>query len=160
MSKLRITVVEKATQADPYNWWSAKLRKDASKAVSVKDMVDKVLARLGEDNRIHRMTLIGHGSPGNLSMGDGKGHEAGKHIGIGNQEEWEKEIDRLEGRFGDNALLTLRGCSAGKGSDGRELVDLLHDRLGANVRAPTGPTTPLWIFGRWTKAPATSLFGQ
>ena len=107
MAELRVTVVEKAGQNDPYNWWSAKLRSGESKAESVKDMVDKVLARLGENDSICRLTLIGHGSPGNLSMGDGKGSEVGKHIGIDNPDEWIDEITRLCGRFTDGALLTL-----------------------------------------------------
>jgi len=153
MAKLRITVVEKADQDDPYNWWSARIRSAASKAESVEDMVDKVLARLGEDDSIGRLTLIGHGSPGNLSMGDQKEHVEGKHIGIANQDEWGEDIDRLKPRFSNDALLTLRGCNAGRGSEGRELVDLLHAKLGVKVRAPTGPTTPLWIFGRWAEAP-------
>ncbi len=153
MATCRITVVEKATQNDPYNWWSAAIRSGESKAESVKDMVDKVLTRLGEGDSIDRLTLIGHGSPGNLSMGDGKGHEAGKHIGIGNQDEWLDDLDRLKGRFSAGALLTLRGCSTGKGQEGRELIELLHEELGIKVRAPTGPTTPLWIFGRWAEAP-------
>ena len=153
MSKLHVTVVEEASTADRYNWWAAALRSGEIKAASVEDMVDKVLARLGEGGCIHRLTLIGHGSAGNLSMGDGKGKEAWKHIGIDNHGEWAADIDRLKGRFSSSALLTLRGCNAGKGPDGRELVDLLHNRLEVKVRAPTGPTTPLWIFGRWTKAP-------
>ena len=153
MSKLRITVVEKAEQDDPYNWWSAKLRSGESKAESVEDMVDKVLAGLGADDSIGRLTLIGHGSPGNLSMGDQKEHVEGKHIGLANQAEWGGDIDRLQPRFSSDALLTLRGCNVGRGPEGRELVDLLHEKLGVKVRAPTGPTTPLWIFGRWTKAP-------
>ena len=153
MAKLRITVVEKAGQDDPYNWWSARIRSDASKATSVEDMVSKVLARLGQDDCIHRLTLIGHGSPGNLSMGDQKDHVEGKHIGVANEAEWGGDIGRLKPRFSDGALLTLRGCKAGKGTEGRELVDLLHEKLGVKVRAPTGLTTPLWIFGRWTEAP-------
>ena len=116
-------------------------------------MIDKVLARLGEGDCIGRLTLIGHGSPGNLSMGDGRGQEVGKHIGIRNRGEWIDEIGRLRGRFAAEALLTLRGCRAGRGPEGRELVELLHERLGVRVRAPTGVTTPLWIFGRWTRAP-------
>ena len=77
----------------------------------------------------------------------------GKHIGLANQAEWGGDIDRLKPRFSSDALLTLRGCNVGRGPEGRELVDLLHEKLGVKVRAPTGPTTPLWIFGRWTKAP-------
>jgi len=153
MAELRITVVEKATQDDRYNWWSARMRSGESKAESVKDMVDKVLARLGEDDSILRLTLIGHGSPGNLSMGDGKSREVGKHIGIDNPDEWVDELERLRDRFSSDALLTLRGCKAGEGSRGRRLVDLLHAKLGVKVRAPTGTTTPLWIRGHWTRAP-------
>jgi len=115
-------------------------------------MVDKALARLGEDGRMDRLTLIGHGSSSNLSMGDGKANETGKHIGVANQDEWLHTIARLRCRFAEGAPLTLRGCSTGKGLDGRTLVTLLHSHLGARVRAPTGPVKPLWIFGRWTEA--------
>ncbi|MFC2078791.1 DUF4347 domain-containing protein [Candidatus Bipolaricaulota bacterium] len=153
MSKLRITVVEEASTADRYNWWSAALRSGEIQATSVEDMVDKILARLGEDGRIHRLILIGHGSSGNLSMGDGKGHEQGKHIGIGNQAEWTDELDRLKGRFCDNALLTLRGCKTGAKQAGADLVELLADMLGVRVRAPRGTINPLWVGGEWTKAP-------
>ena len=153
MSRLRITVVEEATSADRYNWWGGALRLSEIRATSVKDMVDKILARLGGDDSIRKLTIVGHGSAGNISMGDGKGHERGKHIGIRNQAEWNDELNRLKGRFCYNARVTLRGCHTGAEQAGADLVALLADMLGVRVRAPKGSVNPLWVGNKWTEAP-------
>jgi len=152
MAEVDITVVEDTENDNGYDWLSGALTAGEIDAESVEDMVDKILEKLGDDDCIRSLTIIGHGSPGNISVGDGQGHEEGGHMATWNQDEWKDQIDRLQGRFCEDAVVTLRGCNTGAEEDGANLLALLADCLDVTVRAPTGTCNALWAGGEWVTA--------
>jgi hypothetical protein len=132
-----ITVIEDSDNDNGFLTEKAENNPDALRATSVQDMVDKVTGSLADDETIGTLTLIGHGSPGNISVGDGQGWESGKHID-GNREEWEGPLGQLKDKFGENGKLVLIGCNVGACDDGRTKLQELADFLGVPVEAPTG----------------------
>lgn len=107
------------------------------RASSVKDMVKKILESLKEDECISSLTICGHGSPGDISMGDGLNSETGNHIND-NMEEWEEELGKLKDKFCPGASVTLKGCNVGACDKGAEKLQEIADTLGVPVEAPTG----------------------
>jgi hypothetical protein len=132
-----ITVIEDSDNDNGFLTEKAENNPDALRATSVQDMADKVTGSLAEGETIGTLTLIGHGSPGNISVGDGQGWESGKHID-GNRDEWEGPLGQLKDKFGENGRLVLIGCNVGSCDDGRNKLKELADFLGVPVEAPTG----------------------
>jgi len=93
-----ITVVEDSANDNGYLTGKANRNPGCIRATSNEDMVDKVLRKLWSCDCIRTLKLVGHGSPGNISVGDGQGWESRKHIN-GNRDEWEAPLSRLRGRF-------------------------------------------------------------
>ncbi|MCK4236063.1 MAG: DUF4347 domain-containing protein, partial [Candidatus Krumholzibacteria bacterium] len=77
--------------------------------------------------------IMGHGSPGNISVGDGKSHVKGKRID-GSPSEWWDELDTLKGKFCDGATVFLLGCNVGACSLGAAKLKELADSLGVTVK--------------------------
>lgn len=134
-----ITVIEQSDNDNGYLTQKAEGNPDAHRATSVEDMVDKVLDDLGEGETIGTLTLVGHGSPGNISVGDGQGSEDGKRIN-GNCEDWEPHLEKLKGKFGPGGKVVLVGCNVGSCDKGRNKLKKIADVLGVPVEAPTGKT--------------------
>ncbi len=111
------------------------------RATSVADMVSQILGALKEDECIGSLTIAGHGSPGEIGVGDGMNSEAGKRIN-GDMEEWEKELEKLKDKFCPGATVTLKGCNVGACDEGAEKLQELADILGVPVEAPTGKAHP------------------
>lgn len=109
------------------------------RANSVKNMVDNILGVLNEDECIQTLTLVGHGSPGNISVGDGLTTEPGNHIN-GNKEEWEKELARLKDKFCPGGSVTLKGCNVGSCDKGAKKLQEIADALGVPASGNTGIT--------------------
>lgn len=109
---------------------------DVSRWGSKEEMVSTVLGQLGEGDCIQNLYLIGHGSPGNISAGDGKGHEHCKHIN-GDPTDWQDALAPLQGKFCEGAKLHLIGCEVGKGDAGTDKLQALANFLGVTVTAPT-----------------------
>jgi hypothetical protein len=137
--KLDIVVVEDSTNDNGYLTGKALMNPGAIRATSKQDMVTKVLAKLGSRDCIKTLTLIGHGSPGNISVGDGQGWESCKHVN-GNRDEWESILAKLKGKFCKDAKLILFGCNVGACDKGRNKLQELADFLNVTVEAPTGKT--------------------
>lgn len=134
-----ITVVEDSANDNGYLTGKANHNPGSIRATSKEDMVDKVLDKLGMCGCIRTLKLVGHGSPGNISVGDGQGWESCKHIN-GNRDEWEEPLSKLKGRFCKNARILLVGCNVGACENGAEKLQELADFFGATVEAPTGKT--------------------
>jgi len=134
-----ITVVEDSANDNGYLTGKANRNPGCIRATSNEDMVDKVLRKLWSCDCIRTLKLVGHGSPGNISVGDGQGWESRKHIN-GNRDEWEAPLSRLRGRFCPNAKILLVGCNVGACDDGAEKLQELADFFGVTVEAPTGKT--------------------
>jgi hypothetical protein len=134
-----ITVVEDSANDNGYLTGKAQKNAGCLRATSKEDMVEKVLQRLGACNCIKVLKLVGHGSPGNISVGDGQGWETCKHIN-GNRDEWEKPLSKLKGRFCKDAKILLIGCNVGACDAGASKLQELADFFGVTVEAPTGKT--------------------
>ncbi len=115
----------------------------ALRVTSVKDFVDKTRAALASGEKIRRLTIYGHGSPGNVSLGDGQGWEAGKNI---SDNTWETEFKRLKGLFTPDGEIFLGGCNTGAEIAGSQKLKKIADMLDVTVMASTGK-----IFGNCTE---------
>jgi hypothetical protein len=116
--------------------------------ISVQDMVDKVLARIG-DNPIRSLFVGGHGAPGYQSIGAGPNwdttgdkslqiNSATGHL-LGNSEH---HLMRLQRKFTSNGVVTLGGCKTGQGAAGETLLKELSRILGVPVEAGTANQRP------------------
>lgn len=108
---------------------------------SVKDMVDKILNALGEDDCIGNLMIIGHGSPGSINVGNGQtGRTKGKTITVARPDGWREELLRLRCKFCKNSKVYLYGCNVGAGARGARLVFMLNQifQCAGSVEAPTG----------------------
>jgi len=118
----------------------------ADRVTSVKDFVDQVLSKLGPNDCIKSLTLIGHGSPGSIGVGCGKRVTGGNNaLNLTNVDLWRPQINRLRCRFcqpeGD---FTLLGCNTGAGLAGARLLRLIVNFIRCcRAKAPVEPVTPL-----------------
>lgn len=122
------------------NGYLKKLAKRFPKAIKVsgkEDMKDKILKHIKKNKCcIKKLIIMGHGSEGNISTGDGRKWESCKHID-GNKSEWEPILKDLKGKFCKKAEITLFGCKTGAGTKGAAKLQTLADFFGVPVRAPT-----------------------
>ena len=132
-----IVVVEDSANDNGYLTGKANGNPNAIRATSKQDMVDKVLNKLGKGDCIKTLTLLGDGSPVNISVGDGQGWENCKHIN-NNRDEWEDILSKLKERFCKGGRLVLFGCHVGACEKGRDKLQELADFLGVTTEAPTG----------------------
>lgn len=89
--------------------------KDAIKVHSIADMVNKIRRSLKPGECIKSLAIAGHGSNGNISVGDGQTTQAGQHID-GNRAEWEPQLRRLCDKFCPDIPeieILLLGCETG-----------------------------------------------
>ena len=125
---------------------------------SVEEMVSEVLEELGDGNCIKKLYLYGHGSSGNISVGDGTKHIPGKRIN-GGENEWWKHLQKLKGRLCEGAKIYLFGCNVGSCSKGAAKLKKLADLLGVTVKGAVdivnaGKNKDYIENGRWQTATA------
>jgi hypothetical protein len=128
-----------------YAWVSGALRFGEVDVGSVKEMVDHILNNLGEEECICEIVIIGHGAPGNISVGNGmSGSDPKKEISTSNTSTWLPELMRLRCKFCDESVVYLRGCNVGAGDQGAELLHLISQTLqcAKSAQAPTGVCYP------------------
>ena len=115
MADKSYTFVETTDSDNGYDKWSNFWRFGTKRAVSVQDMVDQIVADLQPDDCIKKLTVIGHGGPGNISVGNGQsGTDPAKEINGNNEAQWGPQLDRLRCRFCTDGLVYLRGCNVGE----------------------------------------------
>lgn len=143
-----ITVVDFGQNANLYNWREVLTHIGEIEAQSVDQMVDDVIAEVGDPatDCISRLTLVGHGSPGNVSVGDGTGWTAEGNISRGN---FRPSIARLTPYFCDDASVVLYACNVGRGATGMRFIQSLSDFWQVAVAAPTGAVDGFGIMGVW-----------
>jgi hypothetical protein len=155
--------IEDASPDDDNNavWWLSALSIGEINVTSVKDMVDKILDHIEKEKCcIKKLTIMGHGGPGQISVGDGdKSQIPGKMIGVSSVpakkediKHWKPELNRLRGKFCKDAKIILHGCNVGADEEGAELLSLIANNLGVTVRAPTNPPQPFDTNGNWQEA--------
>jgi hypothetical protein len=153
MASKDITVVEVPKDDNGYDGLS-KLFQGATEVVDVEDMVDYVLDQLAPGDCIRTLTIIGHGCPGNISVGNGmSGTGSNKEISLDNEAVWGPQIDRLACKFCDDDDVFLRGCNVGADQAGAQLLLRIARRLRcATVRAPAGLCNGLISTGKIQEA--------
>ncbi len=131
-----IIIVEDPPAGDD-NGFDENAANDLDGEVRVKDVDDAIKAICDAfDAKGGKVcvVLIGHGSSGNMSVGDGQKRDDNKRLGLdkdGNLTPKTKEfIKKLKGKI---KSLTLFGCSVGEGADGCKLMEGLAGGLGATV---------------------------
>jgi hypothetical protein len=124
---------------------------------TVKEMVDEILASLGPCDCIGELVIEGHGTPGNMEVGNDE--ISGRSLNPNNPNGNRDELSRLNGKFCPGGLgrVTLAGCQVGQG---RNVLQTLANLLNTNVRAPkgniaTGTVGNFWS-GTATASPQTS----
>jgi hypothetical protein len=133
-----ITVVEDSTEDNDYLKNKAKGNPKAVRAKSKQEMVDNVSKKLGKDDCIRTLKIIGHGAPGVISVGAGQGWGDCKEIN-GN-DDWKTVLAPLKGKFCKDGRIILIGCNVGACDAGRDKLKELADYFGVPVEAPTGKT--------------------
>ena len=128
---------------------------------SVENMVVQIENCLQEGDCIRTLTIIGHGSPGQIAVGDGTGRIAGRYIGGGTLDptspayrpDMVATLARLTPRFCDGAQVILRGCDVGNGDLGEMFVQRLVALWGVSVKAHVGTIRGggHWTTGEWTE---------
>lgn len=157
-NECEITVVENTNSDNGYDFWAG-LIPGSIDVDSVADMVTKVLAKLdSKDCCLKSLTIYGHGSPGDISVGNGQsGTDTNKEINNNELTVWGPEFNKLKARFCPNGSVTLRGCNVGADQAGANKLFAIAQRLGVNVRAFTGELhEPDWFdTGEWVEATPT-----
>lgn len=86
---------------------------------------------------IDTLTIMGHGTNGKISVGDGQVTEECKYIN-GNTEDWLTVLeDKLKKALCDSAVIFLNGCDVGSGEKGLKKMQFIANRFNATVIAPT-----------------------
>lgn len=131
-------------------------------ASSVEGMVKSIESELEVGSCMGSLTIIGHGSPGSISVGDGTGSVAGKHIRGGALDSTSdiydagmaKLLARLTPRFCGDGKAVLRGCNVGDGKLGESFSQLLANLWRVNVKAHIGTVRGggYWTTGKWQRS--------
>ncbi|MFZ5447951.1 MAG: eCIS core domain-containing protein [Thermodesulfobacteriota bacterium] len=143
-----VYVLDFGVNRDVANWREVTFHIGEIEAESVDQMVREVKSEVGDpaDNCINRLTLDGHGSPGNMSVGDGTGWIAERNISTGN---FRPSLNELIPYFCDGATVVLMGCNVGRGAVGTRFIQRLSDLWQVNVAAATGLVRGYGIEGVW-----------
>ncbi len=130
-------------------------------AASVEGMVKSIESEVGPGSCIDTLTIIGHGSPGSISVGDGTGRIVGKHIRGGALDSTSDIYDpkmagllaRLTPKFCKDGQAELRGCNVGDGLLGETFAQLLANLWRVDVKAHIGTIRGggYWTTGKWTR---------
>ena len=106
---------------------------------SKKDLAEK-LTKYAKDNDccIKKITICGHGRPGQISVGDGQRKEDCKYINghPGNEADWKKDLAPLKEILCEDATFVLQGCSVGYCSIGLYKMQELAEEFEVTVVAP------------------------
>jgi Domain of unknown function (DUF4347) len=124
----------------------AKENRGAIIADSVEDMVTKILKRLDENknncNCIKLLRIIAHGSPGSISVGNGRfgkdddkliNSKEEKGIITTNQKSWEPHLKKLKGKFCKKGEIEFLSCYFGAGEAGRQKLQAVAKVTGTKA---------------------------
>lgn len=110
---------------------------------SKKELAEK-LTKYAKDNDccIKKITFMGHGRPGQISVGDGQKKEECKYINghPGNEADWKRDLAPLKKILCKDATFVLKGCGVGYCSIGLYKMQELAEEFGVTVIAPTVKT--------------------
>lgn len=147
-NRKEIYVLDFGVNKNLMNWREVVMHIGEIEAQSVDQMVRDVKTQVGDPakNCIQKLVLDGHGSPGNMSVGDGTGWVEGGQISTGN---YRPSIRELTPYFCDEATVVLLGCNVGRGSVGARFIQNLARIWQVKVAAATGVVRGFGIEGIW-----------
>lgn len=135
-----LTVVEQSEYdfgvnepAGPYLDRVAKQINNPIRAQSVFEAERKINNRLGDQGKIRRLDLVGHGSSGLLSMGIGESGFIVQGQYVSSSGYSFNPLERLKKRFSRDGCVRLLGCHVACGPWGRRLLYALSQDLGVPV---------------------------
>lgn len=132
-----INVVEQSANDNGFLDAAANHFPNPIRVTNFRELAKKVCDALKKGECINKLTIAGHGSPGNISTGDGQGWEDGKHMN-GNQDKWKPALRGLKGKFCSGAHILLWGCNVGACNKGAAKLHEMAKFFGVSVDAPTG----------------------
>jgi len=108
--------------------------------VGSKEELAEKLAEYAQDNDccIKKITILGHGAPGDISVGGGMRSPDCKYINghPGNEADWKEDLAPLKKVLCKDATFVLEGCSVGYCSIGLYKMQELAEEFGVTVIAP------------------------
>ena len=129
---------------DVTGWLSSAMRGHALEVDNIPDMVDKVLGKLRPGQKIGRLYIDAHGSPGVLYVGSGSGAAGPDQIlSTSTLPSQRAALGRWTGRFVGSAVVTIGGCQVAANSAGTSLLGELATLWGVDVRAGSDYQRPL-----------------
>ena len=129
---------------DVTGWLSSSVRGRAVEVDNIPDMVDKVLGRLRPGQRIRRLYIDAHGSPGALYVGSGSGPAAANQLlTSATLASHSATLGRWTGHFSSSGVVTIGGCQVAANADGVALLGRLSALWGVPVRAGSDYQRPL-----------------
>ena len=146
MGKSPKLVIDVIDDSDIVGWLTSATTWNDIAVKSVRDMVDKVLARAkghGGAGSIYRLNIYGHAGPGNQSVGSGRGSAPGKTITATNVTKYRPILSRLKPYFAADGMVTLHGCEVAKGKIGTSLLKSLSGIFGVPVQGGVKNQRPL-----------------
>ncbi len=107
--------------------------------ITVSDMVDKILHRLGSD-KLRRLRVFGHGGAGMQGLGNSRDavrtYATERLLTVqGSQLLHGETLRQLQGKFEAGGWVELRGCQVGSDSSGGLLLQELANLWGVPVKA-------------------------
>lgn len=103
-------------------------------------LVELITSVLGKKSCIGELNLYGHGNAGFISTGNGQSPNRIRSTFIAYKgfpnNDWERALSKLKGRFCEGATINLIGCKIGAGPQGAQLLWDLAVYFGVRVRAP------------------------
>ncbi len=76
------------------------------------------LSKLASGQTIDNLLILGHGEPGNISVGDGVGGGGiDKYIALTNISTWQAALKSAQGSFTPDSIILLAGCNVGTKRD-------------------------------------------
>ena len=109
------------------------------RAGSLQEMANNVLTKFGElgCTCINNLFIIGHGSGGNISVGNGeKGVDVKKQINKNNKSEWSGPLLSLSLQLCSPATVWLMGCNVGHCQDAQDMLYDVAKTMETTVKAP------------------------
>jgi hypothetical protein len=131
MSKCGSTTIiclEQSADDNGFLTRSAKAYKNEIRVSSVLHMVEKVLQK-SNGCKINKLYLLGHGCPGDQSVGSGTGFDASGEKCLALRKDAfqlrgdaEEHLSRLKGKFAAKGTIVLGGCYVAEGEKGKGLL--------------------------------------
>jgi hypothetical protein len=127
------------TGRDDNGFYRRRILPTAIRVNTIGHMVDAIVARLGHSDRIRRLRIFGHGSPGRQGLGNSSVGGIWTHeISLAYFAVQRPYLERLCGHFAPGGWVELSGCEVGACTTGANLLRSLAILWDVHVAAGIG----------------------